>query len=418
MLKQKNKYDIIIFGATGFTGKLVVEYFLKNYGLNNPKLNWAIAGKSKIKLEKLKKSLIYINQEFAKINSFVADSFDSNSLDVMTSSCRVIISTVGPYLKYGLPLIKSCLKNNTSYCDITGEVPFIRESIDLFHENAKKNKCRIIHSCGFDSIPSDLGVLLLQKTSIEKYDKLCNKVNLYVQEIRGSLSGGTIASIVNLIKYKELYPDKRRMLKSPFSLNPHGTINNYVNQPTLKSIRWDKQIKKWTAPFLMSGINTRIVRRTNAIANFSYGKNFKYNEMSSYDKGLLGFLKALMMLCVLGLLQSSIKSKTLLQILKKRAFPKPGEGPSKNKMRNGFFKMKLIGYIKNRTSISVTVAGDSDPGYSATATMLAESAISILLNEDKIPDSYGVLTPASGLGLTLIDRLKEKSISFKVDSEH
>ena len=138
MLNQINKYDIICFGATGFTGKLVVEYFLKNYGFNNPKLNWAIAGRSKTKLEKLKKSFIHINQGFAKINIFVADSFDSKSLDALTSSCRVVISTVGPYLKYGLPLIKSCVKNNTSYCDITGEVPFIRESIDLFHEEAKK----------------------------------------------------------------------------------------------------------------------------------------------------------------------------------------------------------------------------------------------------------------------------------------
>tara|TARA_B100001248_G_scaffold261824_1_gene254476 strand:- start:1823 stop:3079 length:1257 start_codon:yes stop_codon:yes gene_type:complete len=418
MLNQKNKFDIIIFGATGFTGKLVVEYFLKNYGFNNPKLNWAIAGRSEAKLEKLKKSFIHIDQGFAKINIFVADSFDSKSLDVLTSSCRVIISTVGPYLKYGLPLIKSCVKNNTSYCDITGEVPFIRESIDLFHEEAKKNKCRIVHSCGFDSIPSDLGVLLLQRTSLKKYDKLCNKVNLYVQEIKGSLSGGTIASVVNLMKYKELYPDKRHMFKSPFSLNPTEEINNHVDQPIPNSIRWDGRIKKWTAPFLMSGINTRIVRRTNAIANFSYGKNFKYNEMSSYDQGLSGFLKASMILCILGLLQLSIKSKTLLWILKNVALPKPGEGPSKNKMNNGFFKMRLIGYTKNNAGISVTVAGYSDPGYSATAKMLAEAAISILLNEDKIPKSYGVLTPASGIGLTLIDRLKEKNISFKVDSEH
>ena len=215
-----------------------------------------------------------------------------------------------------LPLIKSCVKNKTNYCDITGEVPFIRESIDLFHEKAKKNKCRIIHSCGFDSIPSDLGVLLLQKNSLKKYDKLCEKVNLYVQEIKGSLSGGTIASMVNIMKYIKLYPDKRDMYKSPLSLNPVWKINNYVDQPTLKSIRWDKRIKKWTCPFLMSGINTRIVRRTNAIADFSYGKNFKYNEMSSYNQGLYGFLKALMMLTTLGLLQLSIKSKTLFQILK------------------------------------------------------------------------------------------------------
>ena len=415
MLKKKCKYDLIVFGATGFTGKLVVEYLLKNYGIRNSRFTWAIAGRNKIKLEKLIKSLIHINKVTIDIDTFVVDSFDSNSLDILTSSCKVILSTVGPYLKYGLPLIKSCVKNKTNYCDITGEVPFIRDSIDKFHEEAKRNKCRIVHSCGFDSIPSDLGVLLLQKNSLKKYDTLCDEVNLYVQGINGGISGGTVASMVNIINYIKLYPNKRDMLKSPLSLNPVWETNNYVDQPTLKSIRWDKREKKWTCPFLMAGINTRIVRRTNAIADFPYGENFKYNEMSSYNRGLYGFLKALMMLTTLGLLQLTIKSKALFWILKNVVLPKPGEGPSKNKMKKGFFKMKLIGYCNKTIKISVTVEGDSDPGYSATAKMLSEAALSILLNEDIIPKSYGVLTPASGIGLTLIHRLNDKNISFVVD---
>ena len=415
MLKKKCKYDLIVFGATGFTGKLVVEYLLKNYGIRNSRFSWAIAGRNKIKLEKLSKSLIHINEGTVDIDTFVVDSFDSNSLDILTSSCKVILSTVGPYLKYGLPLIKSCVKNKTNYCDITGEVPFIRDSIDKFHEEAKRNKCRIVHSCGFDSIPSDLGVLLLQKNSLKKYDTLCDEVNLYVQGINGGISGGTVASMVNIINYIKLYPNKRDMLKSPLSLNPVWETNNYVDQPTLKSIRWDKREKKWTCPFLMAGINTRIVRRTNAIADFPYGENFKYNEMSSYNRGLYGFLKALMMLTTLGLLQLTIKSKALFWILKNVVLPKPGEGPSKNKMKKGFFKMKLIGYCNKTIKISVTVEGDSDPGYSATAKMLSEAALSILLNEDIIPKSYGVLTPASGIGLTLIHRLNDKNISFVVD---
>ena len=415
MLRQKYQYDLVVFGATGFTGKLVVEYLLKNYGIRNSRFTWAIAGRNKIKLEKLIKSLIHINKVTIDIDTFVVDSFDSNSLDILTSSCKVILSTVGPYLKYGLPLIKSCVKNKTNYCDITGEVPFIRDSIDKFHEEAKRNKCRIVHSCGFDSIPSDLGVLLLQKNSLKKYDTLCDEVNLYVQGINGGISGGTVASMVNIINYIKLYPNKRDMLKSPLSLNPVWETNNYVDQPTLKSIRWDKREKKWTCPFLMAGINTRIVRRTNAIADFPYGENFKYNEMSSYNRGLYGFLKALMMLTTLGLLQLTIKSKALFWILKNVVLPKPGEGPSKNKMKKGFFKMKLIGYCNKTIKISVTVEGDSDPGYSATAKMLSEAALSILLNEDIIPKSYGVLTPASGIGLTLIHRLNDKNISFVVD---
>ena len=415
MLKQRYKYDLIVFGATGFTGKLVVEYLLKNYGIRNSRFTWAIAGRNKNKLEKLGKSLIHINKGKVDIGTFVVDSFDSNSLDILTSSCKVILSTVGPYLNYGLPLIKSCVKNKTNYCDITGEVPFIRDSIDKFHEKAKRNKCRIIHSCGFDSIPSDLGVLLLQKKSLEKYDTLCDEVNLYVQGINGGISGGTVASMVNMINYIKLYPNKRDMLKSPLSLNPVWETNNYVDQPTLKSIRWDKREKKWTCPFLMAGINTRIVRRTNAIADFPYGENFKYNEMSSYNRGLYGFLKALMMLTTLGLLQLTIKSKALFWILKNVVLPKPGEGPSKNKMKKGFFKMKLIGYCNKTIKISVTVKGNSGPGYTSTAKMVSEAALSILLDEDIIPKSYGVLTPASGIGLTLIDRLNDKNISFVID---
>ena len=174
-------------------------------------------------------------------------------------------------------------------------------------------------------------------------------------------------------------------LKSPYSLNPIDKINNSIRQPVLKSVRWDNSFNKWTSPFLMSGVNTRVVQRTNAIAEFSYGENFRYNELSSFDKGLNGFLKACNMLMTLFFLQFSMGSNTLLWILKKTIFPKPGEGPSKGKMKNGFFKLKIIGFINKMQKNSVTVLGDSDPGYSATAKMLTESAICILLNENKIP---------------------------------
>ena len=414
-MKKNIKYDLIVFGATGFTGKLIVEYLIKYYGLKNQKFTWAIAGRDRLKLEELKQALIRIDPLSVKIDTLIADSFNSKSLDILTSSCRVIITTVGPYIEYGLPLVESCVKNHTDYCDLTGEVPFIRESIDLFHEKAKKNKCRIIHSCGFDSIPSDLGVLLLQKNSLEKFNKVCDDINLYVRSIKGGLSGGTISSMIKITKYISSHPEKRRIITSPFSLNPMDKIKNNVQQPVLKSIRWDSAFKKWTCPFLMSGINTRVVRRTNAIAEFSYGENFKYNEVSSFNKGLNGFLKAFTMLMTLVFLQFSLRSNLLMWILRKIIFPKPGDGPSKYKMQNGFFKLKIIGSINKIRKNSVTVIGDSDPGYSATSKMLTESAISILLNENLIPKKYGVLTPASGIGLVLIERLKGKGISFKVD---
>ena len=414
-MKKNIKNDLIIYGATGFTGKLVVEYFIKNYGLDNKKFSWAIAGRDIEKLEELKHSFIGIDPHSVKIGTYVADSFNSKSLDVLTSSCRVIISTVGPYLKYGIPLVESCVKNRTNYCDLTGEVPFIRESIDSFHKKALEKKIKIIHSCGFDSIPSDLGVLLLQKDSVEKFNKTCDNVSLYVKSIRGGLSGGTISSMINIKKYIYAHSEKRDVLRSPYSLNPIDKIKNNVRQSVLKSVRWDNTLNKWTSPFLMSGVNTRVVQRTNAIAEFSYGENFRYNELSCFDKGLIGFLKACTMLMILAFLQFSMGSKLLMWMLKKTIFPKPGEGPSKSKMQSGFFKMKIIGSINKMQKNSVTIFGNSDPGYSATAKMLAESAISTLLNQKKIPQKYGVLTPASGIGLVLIKRLKGKGISFKVD---
>lgn len=414
-MKKNFECDLIIMGGTSFTGRLVVKYLIKNYGAKNENFSWGIAGRDQKKIEKLKKSFMRIDSQANNIPLFIADSFHSKSLDNMTSSCKIVISTVGPYLKYGIPLIRSCVKNGTHYCDLTGEVPFIRESIDLFHEKAKKNKCRIIHSCGFDSIPSDLGVLLLQKKSLEKFNKVCDDVNLYVRSIKGGLSGGTISSMIKIVEYITSHPEKRSILKSPFSLNPMDNIKNNVKQPVLKSIRWDNAFKKWTCPFLMSGINTRVVHRTNAIAKFSYGDDFKYNEVSSFNKGLSGFLKAFITLMTLVLLQFSIRSNLVLWILKKTFFPKPGEGPSKDQMQNGFFKLKIIGSINKIQKNSVTVLGDSDPGYSATAKMLAESAISILLNKNEIPKNHGVLTPASGIGLPLIKRLKGKGVLFKID---
>ena len=402
-------------GATGFTGRLVVEYLIKNYGVKNEKFSWAIAGRAQKKLEQLKNSFIHLDPRISSLAIFVADSFDLGSLDNMTSSCKIVISTVGPYLKFGKSLIQSCVNNGTHYCDLTGEVPFIRESIDLFDEKAKQNKCRIIHSCGFDSVPSDIGVLFLQKHSLENFNDTCDEVNLYVRSMKGGFSGGTIESMINISNYMDSNPKNKQVLRSPFSLNPRKSIKNNIRQPSLNSVKWDDVNQLWICPFIMSGINTRIVRRTNAISDFNYGKNFIYSEVYSFKKGLSGFFNAVIMLIMLASLQLSMKVRPLLWILRKIVFPKPGEGPSNQKRIDGFFKLKIIGLKNNIQKISITIIGDSDPGYSATAKMLTESSLSILLNNEKIPDNYGVLTPASGIGLVIIDRLKDKGITFTLD---
>ncbi|MGY8782284.1 MAG: saccharopine dehydrogenase family protein [Fidelibacterota bacterium] len=411
---KKIKYDLIVMGATGFTGKLVIEYLIQNYGVHNKQFSWAIAGRNQEKLNDVKASFYNLDPHVKEIPTFIADSHNSKLLDEMTSICRLVISTVGPYLKYGLLLVESCVKNGTDYCDLTGEVPFIRQSIDLFHKKAKMNQCRIIHSCGFDSIPSDIGVLMLQNDSIQKNDKPYGKIDLYVKSIGGGFSGGTIESMINISRYIDSKPQLKNILSNPFALNPKEHMKNSTHQSSLKTIKWSKKINRWVCPFIMSGINTRIVRRSNAINNFFYGEGFKYSEVYSFKKGIKGLLSAFIMFLGLIILKISISFSPFLWVLRKFYFPQPGDGPSKKDRENGFFKLVLVGYINDSKNKSLIITGDRDPGYGATAKMITESALSILLEPESIPQNYGVLTPATGIGMILVDRLKNKGIKFNL----
>ena len=405
-------YDIIVFGATGFTGKLVVEYLIEHYGVNNELFTWAIAGRNENKIKKVIETLAAKNDQIKNIKFFVADSFDDESLDHLSKSAKVVISTVGPYIKYGKNLVSHCAHNGTHYCDLTGEVPFIRESIDAYDKVAKKNECRIIHSCGFDSIPSDLGVLFLQSEAKKKYDRFCSHIKYYVRATKGGFSGGTIASMIAISNYIKSKPNLSGLLGNPYALNSDNYESPSVS--SLRSVEWDQDVGLWTAPFIMSGINTRVVRRSNELLGFMYGKEFIYTEVTSFQKGIMGYLKSYSMLIFLGLTKFLMSFKPTFWLLKNFYLPSPGEGPNKEKRDNGFFKILLNGYVDGN-HISCNVTGDKDPGYSGTAIMLAESALSIILNNEEIPKKFGVLTPASAIGKILIKRLKTKGIIFKVN---
>ena len=405
-------YDIIVFGATGFTGKLVVEYLIEHYGVNNELFTWAIAGRNEDKIKKVIETLAAKNDQIKKIKFFIADSFDEKSLDHLSKSAKVVISTVGPYIKYGKNLVSHCAHNGTHYCDLTGEVPFIRESIDAYDKVAKKNECRIIHSCGFDSIPSDLGVLFLQSEAKKKYDRFCSQIKYYVRATKGGFSGGTIASMIAISNYIKSKPNLSGLLGNPYALNSDKYEGPSVS--SLRSVVWDQDVGLWTAPFIMSGINTRVVRRSNELLGFKYGKEFLYTEVTSFQKGIMGYLKSYSMLIFLGLTKFLMSFKPTFWLLKNFYLPSPGEGPNKEKRDNGFFKILLNGYVDGN-HISCTVTGDKDPGYSGTAIMLTESALSIILNNEEIPKKFGVLTPASAIGKILIKRLKTKGIIFKVN---
>ena len=280
---DKREFDIIIWGASGFTGRLVAEYLYKNY--NSKDLKWAIAGRDNQKLISIRKT--FLNDEVPIV---LADSFDETSLNKMTQRANVICSTVGPYAKYGSLLVKSCIKNKTHYCDLAGEAQWIRKMIDLYHEEAIRNQVKIVNSCGYDSIPSDMGVYFINKNLSKKN----LTIKMRVTGTKGGYSGGTYASMQNIIKEASSDREVRKSLTNPYGLNPVGEQSGH-DKRDLSSVVFDKKIKSWIAPFLMAGINTKIVRRSNALSNYNYGKDFKYDEAVMTGKGIKGQLAGIML---------------------------------------------------------------------------------------------------------------------------
>ena len=387
------QFDIIIWGASSFTGKLVTEYIFNNYG--SSKIKWAIAGRNLDKLEKVRSQIANID-----IPIFIADSFDEDSLSKFVKKTKVVCSTVGPYSLYGTKLVKLCVDNNTHYCDITGEAHWIRTLIDNFHEEAKSKKIKIVNSCGFDSIPSDMGVYFIQNEIKKLYKSYAKSIKMRVAGIRGGISGGTYGSINNLLK--EAYADKNvfKVLNNPYGLNPKDKMEG-MDKKDLRKIIFDKGSNSWIYPFIMAGINTKIVRRSNALSNFKYGKDFRYEEAMMSGKGISGFWKAV--LAVFPLAMVGLNPNSFLKKIVNSFMPKPGEGPGLEKRKNGFYNLRFYITIDDKKKVFAKVIGDSDPGYGSTSKMLAESALCLAF--DKLPENYGVVTPSFSMGDKLLDRL-------------
>ena len=397
------KFDIIIWGATSFTGKLVTEYIFKKYA--SSKIKWAIAGRNLKKLEKIRYQVADEN-----IPIFIADSFDEESLSKFVKKTKVVCSTVGPYSLYGTKLVKLCVDNNTNYCDITGEAHWIRSLIDRFHEEAKSKKIKIINSCGFDSIPSDMGVYFIQNEIKKINNNYAKSIKMRVAGIRGGISGGTYSSINNLLK--EAYRDNSifKVLNNPYGLNPKDKMEG-LDKKDLRKIIFDKESNSWIYPFIMAGINTKIVRRSNALSNFIYGKDFRYEEAMIAGKGISGFWKAI--LAVFPLAMIGLNPNSFLKKIVDSFMPKPGEGPGIEKRKNGFYNLRFYITLNNNRTAFAKVIGDSDPGYGSTSKMLAESALCLAF--DNLSDNYGVITPSSGMGDKLLNRLKENAgLSFEL----
>lgn len=406
-MPTKKEFDVIIWGATGFTGRLVAEYYLRHYGLTND-FKWAMAGRSQKKLEEVRAQ---VGNE--SIPLIVADSHDKASLDALVKRTRVICTTVGPYAKYGNELVAACVEHGVDYCDLAGETPWIRRMIDQHHEAAKKSGSRIVHCCGFDSIPSDLGTYFIQQQAMEKFGEYCVKVKMLLKAASGGFSGGTYASMSNVMLEASKDPAVGKMLFNPYGLNPEGECSG-ADKGDLQSVKFEADIGAWIMPFVMAAINTRVVRRSHALEGYPYGKDFQYEEAMISGKGFIGRLKGYVGLAALAAIMAG-KPDTLYKKLLDRVFPKPGEGPSKEEREAGFFKFEVVGVFRDGEIMTAEITGDRDPGYGSTSKMLGESAACLALDKAKTPKLSGVLTPSVALGNALLDRLeKHAGVKFNL----
>jgi len=414
----EKQFDIVLWGATGFTGQLVAEYLARNYGVGKD-LRWAIAGRNASKLEDVRKGLESIEGRAASLPVLVGDSNDLGSLKSIAEQTKVICTTVGPYMEYGTLLVQACIEEGTDYCDLTGETPFIRRMIDAYEPQAVDGGCKIVHCCGFDSVPSDIGCWMVQDHSIQNEGAPCADVTFYAGKTRGGLSGGTVASMVGMIEKSVTDKSIRRTLGHPYALNPKGTWRGQDGSDQ-QNVRWDDDLQCWTGPFIMAGINTRVVRRTNALLGEQYGNDFSYREVMTFPKGWKGRARAEAMRVGLGAFVGMVALGPTRSLLKKTVLPAPGEGPTEEERESGYFNITFIGKGKkpNGESFEVKghVYGDKDPGYAGTARMLAEAALCLALNRDDLPANYGILTPASAMGGVLLKRLRDAGMEFKVET--
>lgn len=398
--------DAVLFGATGFVGRLTAEY-LARAAPDGARI--ALAGRSQARLGETRAGL---DARASDWPTLVADSSDPESLAKLASTARVVVTTVGPYRKWGLPLVEACATAGTAYADLTGEVLFMRETIDRFHAVAQNSGARIVHGCGFDSIPSDLGVLLLHQAAAEDSAGELEDVTLVLTAARGSLSGGTIESFKGEFDDAEASAQSRRIVDDPYALSPDRDAEPDLGpQSDLRRVDRDQDLG-WLGPFMMAPINTRVVRRSNALQNWAYGRRLRYREVMGFGSGPTAPLKAAGLSGGMWALEKGLAHAPTRRLLD-RVLPSPGEGPSERLQRTGFFRIEIHARTSTGARYVCRVGAQGDPGYAATAVMLGQSALSLALDDG--PQAAGVLTPATAIGTVLVERLRAADFTFEVE---
>ena len=386
------EFDIIVYGATGYTGRLVAEHFVREYGNRDDGPKWAMAGRSEDKLTQVRDEI----GAPGTVPMLVADASDPASLEAMCKRTKVVLTTVGPYQLYGDDLVAACVKTGTDYADLCGEPAWMAEQIAKHHEAAKASGARICFSSGFDSIPFDLGVLMLQKEAVARHGSPAPRVKGRVRAMQGTFSGGTAASLGATMKAAMKNPKLIGVLRDPFALTPGF---EGPDQPSGMIPRYEDEVGKWAAPFVMAPINTKNVHRTNFLRGHPYGEDFRYDEMVLTSPGDAGKAAANAMV---ELAKNPFGAKP----------PKPGEGPTAEERENGFYDVLFLGEYPDGKRIKYGVKGKYDPGYGSTSRMLGETGMALLESDAE----GGMGTPGSFLGEALVERLRERAaLTFAVE---
>ncbi len=407
------EFDIVIYGATGFVGKLTAEYLAKAGG----PARIALAGRSPERLAEVRATLPESARDWPILQ---ADASSPSTLEAMAARTRVVVTTVGPYAKYGLPLVAACAKEGTDYVDLTGEATFVRQSIDDYHKQAIDTGARIVHACGFDSVPSDMTVYaLFHRVRQDNAGELLD-TNYVLRDFSGGVSGGTVASMIELMRAASADPDVRRMLEDPYTLaQDRGAEPEFGPQPDI-GWRRGRDIAPelagvWAGGFVMAPYNTRIVRRSNALLDYAYGRRFRYAEYMGTGRSITA--------PVVSALTTAVTNATaslgyrlfrfLPRALVDRVAPKPGTGPSEEVRENGHYRVETYTTTTSGARYVATMSQSGDPGYKATAAMLGECALALALDRDKLPELYGVLTPAAAMGDALLARFPAAGITLE-----
>ena len=414
MATTTREFDIVVWGATGFVGQRVAEHLTKEY--TAAELAVALGGRDKTALDRLADRLTTQQDGWDELPIVLGDATDEESLQHLAEQTDVVATTVGPYTDYGTSLVEACIDAGTDYCDLTGEITWVREIIDRYHEQAVEAGVRIVHSCGFDSIPADLGTKLVQSYAIAEYDSPCDMVRIYLEDGKGGVSGGTLASAVAMFEAAEHDSVARQTLKNPYSLAPAGERTG-IDRGEQRWPQRDPLRSLWTAPSPMAAVNERVIRRSNALLGYPWGRDFRCREVVPTTQGIGGALAAGGIAAGLAIGTAAMSVRPLRAGLQRFVFPDPGEGPTQEDIENGHFTIKVIGRgtaAGGPFTVECEISAEQDPGYGATAKMLGESAMCLLRDETENSFAGGILTPASGIGDPLAERLRGVGLTVEV----